>query len=81
MQHITIKNFGPLVDVDIDLPDVMLLIGAQASGKSTLAKLVFYFRSLRKDLIEILNDDSIKNSSRQEFLNQIKIKISTIFLI
>lgn len=80
MQHITIKNFGPLADVDIDLPDVILLIGAQASGKSTLAKLVFYFRSLRNDLIEILNDDVVVASDVNfEFFKRIRHKFSPVF--
>ena len=79
MQHITIKNFGPLADVDIDLPDVILLIGAQASGKSTLAKLVFYFRSLRNDLIEILNGDALLDISYTAICTQYTDKFFDFF--
>jgi predicted ATPase len=34
-----VKNFGPITDAELDLRNVNVLIGPQASGKSTLAKL------------------------------------------
>ena len=33
-ERITVRNFGPIQDVDIELGDLIVLIGAQASGKS-----------------------------------------------
>ena len=35
-----VKNFGPLKDIDIEVREMVTFIGAQASGKSTLAKLL-----------------------------------------
>lgn len=46
MEHyLKVKNFGPLKDVEIDLTnkDLIVLIGPQASGKSTIAKLLGMF--------------------------------------
>ena len=37
-ERLIVKNFGPLKDVNIELKDIMVFIGPQASGKSTLAK-------------------------------------------
>ena len=37
--RLIIKKFGPLRDIDVELRNVNVLIGAQASGKSALAKL------------------------------------------
>lgn len=34
-----VKNFGPITDVSLDLRNVNVFIGPQASGKSTLAKI------------------------------------------
>ena len=34
MKHLTIKNFGPLSNVDIDMAHFNLIIGMQSSGKS-----------------------------------------------
>jgi predicted ATPase len=36
---LTVKNFGPITDATLNLRNVNVLIGPQASGKSTLAKL------------------------------------------
>jgi len=41
---IIIKNFGPLKQVELDLKEVIVLIGPQASGKSTIAKLIHFFK-------------------------------------
>lgn len=38
-----VKNFGPLKDIDIEVREMVTFIGAQASGKSTLAKLLSIF--------------------------------------
>jgi len=40
MNTLTIRNFGPIKDVTINLKKVNLLIGTQASGKSTIAKIL-----------------------------------------
>lgn len=38
-----VKNFGPLKNIDIEVREMVTFIGAQASGKSTLAKLISIF--------------------------------------
>ncbi|MFZ4660530.1 MAG: AAA family ATPase [Caldilineaceae bacterium] len=54
MQKIVIKQFGPIKEAEIEIDKVLLLIGEQASGKSTTAKLIYFFRSLPDLLLEIL---------------------------
>lgn len=56
MQRIIIRNFGPISDIDIEISDFQLFIGTQASGKSTIAKSIYFFRSLRDDLIRYVYD-------------------------
>ena len=59
MQKIIINNFGAVKNAEIDIKKVLILIGEQASGKSTIAKLIYFFRSLRDDLIvQIINEKS-----------------------
>ncbi len=41
--RLVVKNFGPIKDLDLEINEKMFLIGPQASGKSTVAKLVYYF--------------------------------------
>lgn len=52
MQKIEIKNFGPIKELNLDVKDFILLIGPQASGKSTIAKTIFFFKSLNDDLVK-----------------------------
>jgi predicted ATPase len=50
MQKIIIKNFGAIEYAEIEVKKILVLIGEQASGKSTIAKLIYFFKSLREDL-------------------------------
>ncbi|NBW37293.1 MAG: hypothetical protein EBR30_20190 [Cytophagia bacterium] len=56
MQQLTIKNFGPINSLTLDIKDFTLLIGPQASGKSTIAKTIFFFKSLNDDLVKYFID-------------------------
>lgn len=50
-ESITIRQVGPLRDVHIDhIPPITLLIGASASGKSTLLKVLILMRYVYKML-------------------------------
>lgn len=62
MQKIIVKNFGPIGEAEIDLKKVIALIGEQASGKSTISKLIFYFKSLRKDLFDKIYNQTHSDS-------------------
>jgi len=50
MQRIIIKNFGPISNAEIEIKKTVVLIGEQASGKSTIIKLISSFMWLEKDL-------------------------------
>lgn len=65
MHRIVIKEFGPIKDAEIELNKAVLLIGEQASGKSTTAKLVYFFRTLPDLLLETLfeNYQSMKQTN------------------
>ena len=45
-QRLEIKNFGPVRRASIEIRPALILIGQQASGKSTVAKLIYFFQSL-----------------------------------
>jgi len=51
MQRIYIENFWAIEQAEFEIDKILLLIGAQASGKSTVSKLIFFFKSLRQDLL------------------------------
>lgn len=50
MEKIKIKNFLAIKEAEIEIRRVTVLIGEQASGKSTVAKLIYFFKSLKDDL-------------------------------
>ncbi|QJB46434.1 AAA family ATPase [Dolichospermum flos-aquae] len=81
MQRISIENFGPVKKFEADVTDIMLLIGPQASGKSTISKSIFIFKSIKDEII-----DSLYNSNLEQFkdsmyvlLNHIKINFLKYF--
>lgn len=56
MQHITIQNFGPIRYIDIDLgKELEVIIGPQASGKSTFSKTVFFCKKIRDYFMQYLS--------------------------
>lgn len=48
-QRLEISNFGPIGSSSIEIRPVLILIGQQASGKSTVAKLIYFFQSLSSE--------------------------------
>jgi predicted ATP-dependent endonuclease of OLD family len=44
MEKISIQNFGPIIQVEIELKDINIFIGKASSGKSTVAKLFCVFK-------------------------------------
>ncbi|UPZ17661.1 AAA family ATPase [Flavobacterium humidisoli] len=59
--RLIVKNFGPLKDIDIEVREMVTFIGAQASGKSTLAK-----------LISILEDEEFRNNHNLKFETELE---------
>lgn len=48
MRHLTIKNIGPLANVDISLNRINLIIGPQSTGKSCILKITSFCAWLEK---------------------------------
>lgn len=48
-QRLEVINFGPVRNVSIEIRPLLVLIGQQASGKSTIAKLIYFFQSLSSE--------------------------------
>lgn len=65
MQRIIVKNFGPLKDIDLDLKDFMVFIGPNASGKSTLVKLIYFFLKVPESIINAYVDSFQKSKEEQ----------------
>ncbi len=74
MQKIIIKNFGPIKSAEIEISKIVVLIGEQASGKSTAAKLIYFFKTLKQELfVERFNLDQNSNEIN-EYIEESIIK-------
>ncbi len=85
MRKIEIKEFGILRDVTYELDQSFnLIIGKQATGKSTMMKLVYFFESIKDEyislLIELQSDETIDSELLLLLLNdRIENKFFSIY--
>ncbi len=77
---ITIHNLGPIKDCTMELDHCFtVLTGKQASGKSTIAKAIYYCRSVKDDICEaILKYNHLNNKS--ELIEKIRLILYGKFL-
>jgi predicted ATPase len=61
MANLKIENFRAIKNAEIEVSDFLVVIGEQASGKSTISKLIHYFKSLKKDAIDCLSEHQTNN--------------------
>jgi len=49
-EHLTIHNFGPIREAEIDVRDLTIFVGPQATGKSLAAQMLYFLRGI-EDLL------------------------------
>lgn len=55
MSHkLILHNFGPIKDCTIELNEFNVITGPQSQGKSTIAKAVYFFRSVKQIAVDIM---------------------------
>ncbi len=71
--EITIQNFGPVQNARLDLnKNFQIFIGAQASGKSTLCKVVYFCQKLRDYTLDFLmNEQQFTQNHKNEYFNNL----------
>ncbi|GGA17950.1 hypothetical protein GCM10008018_72520 [Paenibacillus marchantiophytorum] len=79
MQKIIIKNFGPIRELEFNLNKFQIFFGPQASGKSTLSKSVYYFKSIRDEIYEYIANHLQTDRDRVLSYNNIIYKLNTRF--
>ncbi len=62
MQKICIRNNGPVKYFEMEIEKFNLLIGEQATGKSTIAKSVYYFKTIKTKIADYLTQIYDTNS-------------------
>lgn len=81
MQKISVNNFRQISSAEIEIKNFLILIGEQASGKSTLAKLIYFFKSLKEDYFNLIYENSNRNETNLErlFIRRIQEKFNIYF--
>lgn len=72
---IIIQNFGPIENAEIDLnKSLQVFIGAQASGKSTICKVIYFCEKIRDYTLDYLMDSEqfMQNHQNEYFNNYLK---------
>ncbi len=54
MEKIVIENFKAIEKAEIEIKNLTVFIGEQASGKSTIAKLVYFFKTLPDQILDFI---------------------------
>ena len=76
MHHVKITHLGPIQSCEIDIDDFTVLTGPQASGKSTIAKTIYFFRTIKDDILDSIlkpvnRENEVHKSSHEHLLKSI----------
>lgn len=55
---VTIKQFGPIENIELEIKDMTVLTGFQSSGKSTIAKTIYFFRTLKDKIADFIPNNT-----------------------
>ena len=75
MEKLIINNFAGIKDAIFELCPITVLIGPQATGKSVLAKLLYYFRDQPREMIRAASE----GDGWEPFLDQMGGKFAAFF--
>lgn len=63
VQKLVIYKLGPVEQCELECSHFMTFTGFQASGKSTIAKAIYYFRTIKEDIEELVKVQAYKSVS------------------
>lgn len=78
MEKIVINKLGPITHCDLEINDFMVFTGPQASGKSTVAKSIFFFKNIKNLLLMQINkrfydeSNTMKLSTKNRLIKEIR---------
>ena len=83
MHKLVIHKLGPMEHCELECSHFMTLTGFQASGKSTIAKAIYFFRTVKDDIVELAKEQALDlvpgnglgGESRPENRNELKRKL------
>lgn len=78
MHRLIIHNLGPVKHCELTCSHFMTFTGFQASGKSTVAKAIFYFRTIKDDICAIAEEKALEKLSLDAQAPQVRLKTRLI---
>lgn len=80
--EILIQNFGPIDEARIDLNDkFQIFIGAQASGKSTICRVLYFCQKIRDYTLDFLmSQEQFTENHKNEYFNNYLKKLTKQFM-
>lgn len=78
MERIIINQLGPITHCELEVNEFMVFTGPQASGKSTIAKSIFFFKNIKNILLTQINKrflqdkDMMELSTKNRLLKEIR---------
>lgn len=78
MEKMVINKLGPVTSCELEINDFMVFTGPQASGKSTIAKSIFFFKNVKNLLLIQINkrfldkDETIELSTKNRLIREIR---------
>lgn len=54
LHRVSIRKLGPVRECEIEIKQFNVFTGPQSSGKSTIAKAIYYARSMKQDILNIM---------------------------
>ncbi|MDD3746878.1 MAG: AAA family ATPase [Anaerostipes sp.] len=78
MEKIVINKLGPITHCDLEINHFMVFTGPQASGKSTIAKSIFFFKNIKNVMLMQINkrffneSDTMKLSTKNRLIKEIR---------
>lgn len=86
MQKIYIRNNGPVKDFRMEIEKINLLSGEQATGKSTIAKSIYYFKTVKTKIMDYMTQvydfNSYNHVSQEDvtFDKAVKSELKNVFI-
>lgn len=74
MQRLSIDQLGPIKHCELEINNFMVFTGAQASGKSTVVKSIFFFANIRNLLLQLLRRRYLQSESFRNRILEMSLK-------